>query len=91
MCLNSDMESIGKVNDICNRFCMDTVSCGSTVAFAIECFERGLISEKDTDGISLTWGNAAAIVALTEKIGKREGFGAILSEGSAPTTGYPND
>ncbi len=82
MCLNSDMESIGKLNDICNRYGMDTVSCGSTVAFAIECFERGLISEEDTGGISLTWRNAEAIVTLTEKIGKREGFGAILAEGS---------
>ncbi len=83
MCLNSDIESIAKANDICNRYGMDTITCGSTIAFAIECFENGLIGMKDTDGISLNWGNAEAIVAMTEKIAKREGFGALLAEGSA--------
>ena len=83
MCLNASLESIGKANDICNRYGMDTISCGSTIAFAIECFENGLINEKDTDGLNLTWGNSEAIVAMVEKIGKREGIGAILSEGSA--------
>ncbi len=83
MCLNSSIESIAKANEICNRYGMDTITCGSTIAFAIECFENGLITEKDTDGIRLTWGNSEAIVAMTEKIGKKEGFGAILAEGSA--------
>jgi aldehyde:ferredoxin oxidoreductase len=83
MCLNSSMESIGKANDICNRYGMDTMTCGSTIAFAIDCFENGLINEKDTDGLKLTWGNSEAIVAMAEKIGKKEGFGSILSEGSA--------
>jgi aldehyde:ferredoxin oxidoreductase len=83
MCLNSSMESIGKANDICNRYGMDTITCGSTIAFAIECFENGLINEEDTDGLNLTWGNSAAIVAMAEKIGKKQGFGSILSEGSA--------
>jgi aldehyde:ferredoxin oxidoreductase len=83
MCLNTSIESIAKANEICNRYGMDTITCGSTIAFAIECFERGLITEKDTDGLKLTWGNSEAIVAMTEKIGKKEGFGAILAEGSA--------
>ena len=83
MLLNNNMKSIGKANDICNRYGMDTISCGATIAFAIECFENGLISEKDTDGLKLTWGNAEAIVALAEKIGKKEGLGAVLAEGSA--------
>ncbi|MFW5771093.1 MAG: aldehyde ferredoxin oxidoreductase family protein [Spirochaetota bacterium] len=82
LCLNADIESIGKANDICNRFGMDTISCGSTIAFAIECFENGLIDEKDTDGLKLKWGNADAIVELTEKIGRAEGFGKVLSLGS---------
>ena len=82
MCLNSDIESIAKANEICNRYGMDTITCGSTIAFAIECFENGLITEKDTDGISLTWGNSEAIVKMTEKIAKQEGFGAILAMGS---------
>jgi len=81
--LNTSIESVAKANEICNRYGMDTITCGSTIAFAIECFENGLITEKDTDGLKLTWGNSEAIVALAEKIGKKEGFGAILSEGSA--------
>ena len=83
MCLNPSLESIARCNDLCNRYGMDTITCGSTIALAIECFENGLISEKDTGGLKLTWGNAEAIVALTEKIGMKEGFGAILAEGSA--------
>ncbi|MDO9263490.1 MAG: aldehyde ferredoxin oxidoreductase family protein [Desulfosalsimonadaceae bacterium] len=82
MCLNSSIESIAKANEICNRYGMDTITCGSTIAFAIECFENGLITEKDTDGLQLTWGNSEAIVNMAEKIGKQEGFGAILSMGS---------
>jgi len=82
MCLNSSIESIAKANEICNRNGMDTITCGSTIAFAIECFENGLITEKDTDGIRLTWGNSEAIVKMTEKIARREGFGAVLAQGS---------
>ena len=83
MCLNKNIESIGKANDICNRLGMDTITCGATIAWAIECFENGLISEKDTGGLKLDWGDANTIIALTEKIGKKEGFGELLSEGSA--------
>jgi aldehyde:ferredoxin oxidoreductase len=83
MCLNPSIESIGKANEICNRYGMDTITCGATIAFAIECFDKGLINAKDTDGLKLTWGNSEAIVAMAEKIGKQEGFGAILSQGSA--------
>ncbi|MBC2716870.1 MAG: aldehyde ferredoxin oxidoreductase family protein [Desulfobacteraceae bacterium] len=83
MCLNTNIESIAKANDICNRYGIDTITCGATIAFAIECFENGLITETDTEGIKLTWGNAEAIVKMTEKIAKKEGFGALLAEGSA--------
>ncbi len=82
MCLNSSIESIAKANDICNRYGMDTITCGSTIAFAMECFENGLITEEDTDGLSLTWGNSEAIVKMVEKIAKQDGFGAILGQGS---------
>ncbi len=82
MCLNSSIESIAKANEICNQFGMDTISCGSTIAFAIECFENGLITTKDTGGLDLTWGNSEAIVKMAEKIGKKEGLGAILCQGS---------
>jgi len=81
MCVNSDMESIIMCNDICNRAGIDTISTGATIAFAIECYENGIINKKDTDGLELSWGNADAIVALTEKIVKQEGFGALLFHG----------
>ena len=82
MCLNPSLESISKANDICNRLGMDTISCGATIAFAIECYEKGLITDKDTDGMKLEWSNPEMIVQLTEKIGKREGIGNMLAEGS---------
>jgi aldehyde:ferredoxin oxidoreductase len=83
LCLNSDIESVAKANELCNRFGMDTISCGSTIAFAIDCYENGLITKKQTDGLELSWGNATAIVAMVDKIGRKEGFGAVLAEGSA--------
>ena len=81
MCLNNNTESIAMANDICNRYGLDTISAGTSIAFAIECYENGLITKADTDGIELTWGNHQAIVAMAEKIAKREGFGDILADG----------
>lgn len=80
-CLNDNTESLFKVNDLCNRLGLDTISAGATVAFAIECFENGILTAADTDGLELRWGNDEAIVALTEKIGKREGIGDLLADG----------
>ncbi len=79
--LNDDLPSIVKVNEICNDYGMDTITVGATIGYAIECFENGLIGANDTDGLEMTWGNAEAIVAMTEKIGKREGFGDVLADG----------
>jgi aldehyde:ferredoxin oxidoreductase len=81
MLMNDNLESVIKANDICNRFGIDTMNTGGTLAFAMECYERGLIDNADTGGIELTWGNAEAIVALTEMIVRREGFGAVLADG----------
>jgi aldehyde:ferredoxin oxidoreductase len=81
-CLNTNVESIIKVNDICNRYGLDTISTGATIAFTIECYENGLITKADTDGVEMTWGNHRAIVAMTEKLAKREGFGAVLANGA---------
>ncbi len=80
-CLNSNIDSIIKANDICNRLGIDTISAGAVIAFAMECYEKGLITKKDTGGIELTWGNHQALVAMTEKMGLREGFGDILADG----------
>ena len=82
LCLNNNYESIIKCNDLCNRYGIDTMSTGGTIAFAIECFENGILTKKDTDGLELTWGNHEAIVALTEKIVSGEGIGDILADGS---------
>jgi aldehyde:ferredoxin oxidoreductase len=62
---------------------MDTISCGATIAFAIECYEKGLVTREDTGGVDLSWGNAEAIITVTKDIAARRGFGDILSEGSA--------
>ncbi|MEE8353259.1 MAG: aldehyde ferredoxin oxidoreductase family protein, partial [Dehalococcoidales bacterium] len=80
-CLNNNLESIIKANDICNRYGLDTISTGASIAFAIECFENGLIGVSDTDGIEMTWGNHRSIVAMTEKLARREGFGDVLADG----------
>jgi len=79
--LNTDVEVVNKANDICNRAGLDTISTGTAVAFAIECFENGLLNLEDTDGIELRWGDGLSIVALTEKIARREGLGDVLADG----------
>jgi len=81
-CLVEDLAAICKANDLCNRYGLDTISTGATIAFAMEAFEKGIITRRDTDGIDLTWGNGEALVALVEKMGKREGIGALMGEGS---------
>jgi aldehyde:ferredoxin oxidoreductase len=69
------------VNDICNRAGLDTISTGTIIGFAIELYENGILTKKDTDGIDLKWGNHQAMVAMTEKVAKREGLGDILADG----------
>ena len=81
LCSNDDLDSIIKMHDMCNRSGLDTISAGSVLSFAMECFEHGIISESDTDGIELTWGNAGAMIALLEKIIQRQGIGDILADG----------
>jgi aldehyde:ferredoxin oxidoreductase len=80
-CLNTNLDSIIKANDICNRAGLDTISAGAAVAFAIECFENGIITKADSGGLDLNWGNHRAIVVLTEKIAARDGLGDLLADG----------
>lgn len=82
LCLNEDAGSIYYLNELLNRAGMDTISVGGTVAFAIECFEQGLLTVQDTGGLRLTWGNTGAIVQLVEKMVKREGIGDLLADGA---------
>ncbi len=79
LCYNSNLESIAKANDLCNRLGIDTISTGQAIAFAMECYEKGLITE--TGGVDLTWGNPDAIVRICELIGTKEGLGEVLGEG----------
>jgi aldehyde:ferredoxin oxidoreductase len=79
--LNDDLRSIFRVNDLLNRAGMDTISCGATVAFAIECFESGVLTLEDTGGLELRWGNGEAVVHLVGMIVRREGLGDILADG----------
>lgn len=81
MCLNDDLPSIIKLNDMCNRSGLDTISAGTVIAFAMECYEHGVITRREADGIELSWGNKDAMVALLEKIIRREGIGDILADG----------
>lgn len=82
MLLNSDADSILKLNEICNRSGLDTISAGATVSWAMECYDKGILTKKDLDGIELTWGNSEAIVEITEKIANLDGCGAVLALGS---------
>jgi aldehyde:ferredoxin oxidoreductase len=81
-CLNDNVKSIIKATDICNRFGVDTIGAGAAISFTIECYENGILTKKDTDGIEMTWGNDRSIVAMTEKLAKREGFGNIIADGT---------
>ncbi|MEM2904964.1 MAG: aldehyde ferredoxin oxidoreductase family protein [Candidatus Bathyarchaeia archaeon] len=87
MCLNDDLAAIAKANDLCNRYGLDTISTGATIAFAMECYDKGLLSREDTGGIDLTWGNADAVVQLAEHMGRMEGFGRVLADGVKAAAG----
>ncbi len=81
-CGIGDLQTINRANELCNTYMLDTISTGAVIAFAMECFEHGLIDKTDTDGIDLHFGNADALLPLIEKIAKREGIGNLLAEGS---------
>ena len=81
MLLNDNVESIVKASDICNRYGLDTISTGTSIAFAFECYEKGLLSNSDTGGLDLIWGIPSTVIALLERIAKREGLGAVLADG----------
>ncbi len=79
--LNDNLEAIAKANELCTRYGMDTISTGVSIALAMECYEKGLLTKNDLDGLELTWGNHEAIVKMIDKMGKREGIGDLLAEG----------
>lgn len=81
-CGISNLETVALSNQLCNMYGLDTISTGATIAFAMECYEKGLIDKSYTDGLELTFGNDEVMPILIEKIAKREGFGDLLAEGS---------
>jgi aldehyde:ferredoxin oxidoreductase len=81
-CGISNMDAIIHANSLCNMYGMDTISCGATISWAMECWAEGKLTAEDTGGIELKYGSAEAMVKMTEMIAKREGFGKILAEGS---------
>lgn len=80
--VNNDLDSIFAINEELNRAGMDSISAGGTVAFAIECAERGILTAEMLDGLDLRWGNSAAIRELLRRMIAREGIGDLLADGS---------
>lgn len=83
-CLVDDLSVISKANDLCNRLGLDTISAGSYVGFTMECFEKGLVTEKDLNGSKAIWGDGEFLLELIGQIGHREGFGALFAKGIRP-------
>jgi aldehyde:ferredoxin oxidoreductase len=81
-CGVDDLEAIIKANELCNRYGLDTISTGATIAFAMECYEAGVIDQLATGGLELRFGNTEAMLAMIEKIGQREGLGDLLAQGT---------
>jgi aldehyde:ferredoxin oxidoreductase len=82
MLMNNDLAGVIKANELCNKYGMDTISCGSAIALAMELYDKGILSKNDVDGLELTWGNMDAVLPLIKKIAYREGFGDVLADGS---------
>ena len=82
-CGIGDMSAVALAHQTCDQYGVDTITCGATIAFAMECFEKGLLTLKDTGGIELRFGNADAMLAALDKIVRREGLGDLLANGSA--------
>lgn len=80
--LNDNVEAIIHASHLCDIYGMDTISCASVIAFAMECYEKGWINKNDTDGLELTWGNMDSVKMLIENIAKSKGFGNLLGEGT---------
>jgi len=81
LCLNDNLDSIVEANDLCNRYGIDTISFGISVAFAMEAHEKGFLNQKDFEGINLEWGNSRAIIKLIHQVAKNEGPGRLLGQG----------
>ncbi len=81
LCMVDDLRAIAKGHELCNRMGMDTISVGAAIAFAMECYEEGILTDGDTCGRAIRFGDAQAMLWLIEEIGNRRGLGDILSQG----------
>ncbi len=81
MLMNDDLAAVIKANELCNRYGMDTISCGSAIALAMELYEKGILTRDELDGLDLVWGNMDAALELVRRIAFRKGIGDILAEG----------
>jgi aldehyde:ferredoxin oxidoreductase len=82
-CGIDNLKAIAKGYELTNAYSVDTISAGNVIAFAMECFEKGLLTTKDTDGVELRFGNADAMLRMIEMITRRQGIGDLLAEGVA--------
>jgi aldehyde:ferredoxin oxidoreductase len=82
-CLVDNLEAIAKANELCNRYGMDTISAGAAVAFAMEAFERGIITKQMTAGLEIAWGDPDVLIELIHRIAQRKDIGNLLAEGTA--------
>jgi aldehyde:ferredoxin oxidoreductase len=84
LCGIGDLKAISKANQLCNAYGLDTISMGGLISFAMECYEKGILTNKETGGLELRFGNVEAMMRMVEMIGKREGLGDTLAEGICP-------
>ena len=77
----NDLNTLALVNQLFAQYVLDSISTGAVIAFAMECYEHGIITKEMTGGLELTWGNADAVVQMVHSIGRREGIGDLLAEG----------
>lgn len=82
-CGVADLETVCRANMLCNMYGLDTISCGATVSFAMECFEKGLLTASDTAGLQLDFGSGEALLEMISRIAHRQGLGNLLAEGSS--------
>ena len=87
MIMNDDLLAVAQANELCNRLGLDTISCGATMAFVMEAYEKGLLTRGDLDGLEMTWGNMEAVLTLINNIAFRKGFGNRAAEGSRALAG----
>ena len=81
MCGIGDLGAISKANQLCNAYGLDTISTGGLISFAMECYEKGILTGRETSGLELQFGNTEAMLRMVEMIGEREGIGDSLADG----------